>query len=187
MESIIENRHMFLAISVCTLLLSPLIIIIGPLFIAQTLFYERGYWLIQAPSVNYILFTIGFILLTGAFIILWLKDVNKKSVLFAGILIVACVVLLVGASSSYEKIMPGAITIKSPFSFEKQVYAWEDVEKVDYYLYKEHRNDRYFMFYFKDGSSWRLNQSGYVTSEVHSKIESKLSELETPYKLNFLE
>ena len=187
MESIIEKRHMFMAISICTLLLSPLIVIIGPLFIAQTLFYERKYWLIQAPSVNYILFTIGFILLTSAFIILWLKDVNKKSVFFAGILIVACAVLLFVASSSYEKIMPDAITIKSPFSIEKKVYAWEDVEKVDYYLYKEHMNDRYFMFYFNDGSSWRLNHSGYVDNEVHSKIESKLSELETPYNLNFLE
>jgi len=186
MESLVENRHVILVIGICTLLLSPLIIIIGPTFIAQTLFYERGFWLIQASPANYILLTAGFVLLIAAFIFLWWKDIGKKTVIVAGILALGCVVLFYGAITSYEKITPSAITLKAPF-VEKKVLDWEEVEKVDYFLYKEHSNDRYFMFHFKDGSTWRLNQSGYVTSEVQSNIERKLNKLGIPYLLNYLD
>ncbi len=186
MESIIENRHVFLAITICMVLLSPLVILMVPVFVAQTFFYERGYWLINAPSVNYILYAIGLALLIIACVILWLKDINKFSIVSAISLSVACFVLLFGASLSYEKITSSAVTLSGPFSSNEKIYSWEEVEKVDYFLHKEHAEGRYFIFYFSDGATWTLEQSGYVSSEVRSNIERKLSELEIPFDLNFL-
>lgn len=78
-----EGRHIFMALAICLFLFSPLIIFFEPLFVAETLYYERGVWITQVPKINFVLCGLAMLLLFLAFVALWLMNMNKLSIVFA--------------------------------------------------------------------------------------------------------
>lgn len=172
-----EARHIFLVIGICILLFSPLIILLTPLLVNETLYFEKGQWVIYTPGVNYMLYGIGILFLLIACVVIYFFNVHKVAVGIGIVCTIVCGVLFYGASLSYVTISAEEISLRKSFSREIQNYRWEEIDHLMFYDRIELDNERgYYEFYFKDGKMLYVLQTGYFTQEITLYFDRKVRE-----------
>ncbi|MBK3494202.1 hypothetical protein JFL43_04890 [Viridibacillus sp. YIM B01967] len=158
-----ETRHIFMVLAICTFLISPLFVLLVPLAVVHTIHYQYGVFLVYAPSVNYWVIGVGWFFVFLAFLLLFLLDVKKLSIVLSIICIIASGIVSFGGSTSYIKMTSDDISFRGIFAKENNIYGWDEVKKLIYYeMEPEDKEASYYEFYFKDGQMLTIKENGHV-------------------------
>lgn len=175
-----DTRHIFLAIGACIALISPVFILLMPLAIVNTLYYQRDIWILHAPGENYLAYGFSLFLVVLACALLWLLDIRKASIGLAITCLVASGVVFYYVSLSYVTLSDEEISYRKLFSQEKKTYDWEELDQLLYYeKLPEDKDLSYYEFYFKDGEMLTIKQNKYV-KEIQPGLNSQVRFLGIP-------
>lgn len=176
-----STNHIFMAIGACIFLTSPIFLLVIPLIVVSTIYYDRNAWVTYVPSVNYLIFGIGLFFLILACVLIWLLDVKKLTISLGIICVFLSGYMFYGASLSYVTITDEEIVYRKPFSQEKHLYEWDELDKLLYYeKLPEDDGLSYYEFYFKDKKMLSIKQNGPVAS-IQSSLSWKARDLDIPY------
>jgi hypothetical protein len=169
-----ESRHIFMVIAIGILLLSPIFVLILPLFVANTLYFTPGNWYVMVSGTVYIVYSIGFLFIFLSAMILALLDSSKVSIFIS----IACLVLsgfsFMVASQDYTSLGDDSISYRGIFSKEENTYSWNEIERVVYNEVPRGVGVSDYEFYFKDGKKFVLAESGIVEG-LRNNISIRLS------------
>lgn len=168
-----EARHLFLALGIVILMVSPIFLLLFPAFIANTLYNTPEDWHIYVPGVAYVFYSIGFLFLVIAPAIIFILDIRKKSIIFGMTFLLLGGVFFYIASGPYKSLTSNSISYRVLFSTEKHTYSWEEVEKVVYYEIPSEEGFSKYEFFFSDGTSMELNENGHIRL-LRENIRSKI-------------
>lgn len=175
-----DARHIFMVLGICITLFSPIFILLAPLLTANTLYYKRGIWITYAPGENYVVFGLSLFFLVLACGLLWTLDVRKWTISAGVVCVFLSGLVFYFASLSYVTLSSEEISYRTMFSKEKQSYAWEDLERLVYYVALPEDDElSYYEFYLKDGQMITMKQNGHVT-QIQGKLNSKVRGLGIP-------
>ncbi|ETT85252.1 hypothetical protein MKZ08_07695 [Viridibacillus sp. FSL R5-0477] len=178
-----ETRHIYMVLASCTLLISPLFVLLVPFGVAETIYYQYGVHLVYAPSINYWVYGAGLFLIILGFSILFLLKINKTSIVVAFACLIGSGVLFYGAAKSFVTITDDTITYRGVFATEESKYEWNEVSKVTYYRMSEMDPEAsYYEFQFKDGEVLTLKENGKVR-EVKGLIEYSVMNADGEFKV----
>jgi hypothetical protein len=62
-EKYYETRHLFMAIGICTLIFSPILLVFVPQDVSNSVHFTENLWYVFTPGVNYVGYAIGCFLL----------------------------------------------------------------------------------------------------------------------------
>lgn len=170
-----EKRHIFMALAIGILFISPVLVLLLPSFVVNSMYNLKGTWGAFVPGAAYIGYAAGFFVLFLGFLIIFLKDVSKSSILIC----IGCVGLM--AAFFYLAVQPHVAFSDETISYRKEllgnktVYSWEEVEKVTFYTVVDGEGFPEYEFIFQDGNVFNLKESGPVR-QVKQAIRSRLSE-----------
>ena len=77
-----EAKHIFMAIALVILVISPVLLLLTPAFVANTLYNTAEDWHIFVPGVSYIFYGLGFLFLVLSPAIIFILNIGKKSLIF---------------------------------------------------------------------------------------------------------
>lgn len=178
-----EGRHVFMVLSICLFLFSPLVIFFKPIVVSETLYYKMGVWIIITPKINFVLCGLAVLLLIIAFTVIWLTNIKKISIIFAIFCAICSSVLLYGASLSYMSLSGESINFRQAFSQNEQHYLWTDVSSITYFDDREITDTvPFFVFSFHDGEDLTIVQNGRLTEEIRTRIDHKIREYNIKFK-----
>ncbi|MFE6169901.1 hypothetical protein ACQKND_04940 [Viridibacillus arvi] len=178
-----ETRHIFMVLAICTLLISPLFVLLVPFGVAETIYYQYGVHLVYAPSINYWVYGAGWFLIILGLSILFLLKINKTSIVVAFVCLIGSGVLFYGASKSFVTITDDSITYRGVFAKEESKYEWNEVSKATYYSMSEMDPETsYYEFQFKDGEVLTLKENAKV-GEVKGLIEYSVMNADGEFKV----
>ena len=157
-----ETRHLFMAVAIALLLLSPVFILLAPLFIANTLYHTPESWYVFVSGMSYLVYGIGCFFLVLAVFMLFLLAGQKFSIIVSLALLILSGASFYIAAQNYTSLADDSIAYRTIFSKEQHVYAWGEVERV---VYKHAPNADTFAeyeFHFNDGNKMTLTENGIV-------------------------
>jgi hypothetical protein len=166
-----ETRHVFMAIAIVVLLISPILLLIIPSAVADTLYFSPDNWGVIVPGEGYIAYIIAFLFLLLAPAILFFLDIKKISIIFSIIFVLTSGVFFYHASLTYIALSNDTISFKTLFSQEQHTYPWKEIEKAVYYDRLPGDGFPEFEFFFNDGNSLKLTETGHV-KELSGGIRS---------------
>ncbi|MFS0784663.1 hypothetical protein [Bacillus sp. 1P06AnD] len=156
-----ETKHIFMTIGFCIALLCPFIIMLAPHIVAETLHSNQNLWIVQAPSVNYYLYAIGFLLLIASCLLLYFMDARKNAILPSVICTLLSVIPFYIAAQSYKSLSEESISFRNAYSLSDRNYTWDQVKSITHYVGNEGDSSE-FTFLFQDGQSMELSENGYT-------------------------
>lgn len=171
-----ENRHVFMAIAIVILVISPVFILLFPPFIANTLYHTGADWHIFVPGVAYLFYGIAFLFLALSPGIIFILDITKKSIVFGMFFLLLSGISFYIASGPYISLTNDAISYRAIFSAEKHTHLWDDVEKANYYEVPSDEGFSKYEFFFNDGTSLELPENGHITllrGQIRLKVPVK--------------
>ena len=172
-----EGRHVFMVLSICLFLFSPLIIFLEPITVSETLYYKMGVWIIVTPKINFVLCGLAVLLLIIALTVIWLTNIRKISIIFAIFCTICSSILLYGASLSYVSLSGESLNFRQAFSQNQQKYLWTDVKSIKYFDDLENTDTvPFYVFSFRDGEELTIVQNGRLTLEIRTRIDHKIRE-----------
>lgn len=173
-------KHIFLVIAACVVLFSPIYILLMPNIVADTIYYDRNSWLTYVPSINYWVLGISVFTFALCFVLLGLLKSWKISIPTALIAFALSVVTFYYASLSYISLNEDQISYRKMFSTEKEIYQWEELNKVSYYMVDEKSEELpYYNFYFNNGEKFTIKENTHVL-DVASSIRWRVKAAEVP-------
>ena len=178
-----EPRHVFMVLGISLFLFSPLLIFFSPLIIGETIYFDQNNWIIYLPKINFILNGLSILLLVIAFVVLWLKGIKKVPIVLSILFAIASGAVFYGASLSFVTLSNEQIIFRHPFEHEKQIYAWEEIERVTYFDNQDNLEvPQYFMVYFQN-RELKLVQGGILDVSTKMKIDSKIRSHKIPFEV----
>jgi len=172
-----------MVLGVCLFLFSPILVVFSPLIISETIYFDRNNWVIYLPKINFILNGLSILLLVIAFVVLWLKGIRKVPIVISILFAIASGVVFYGASLSFVTLSNEQLTFRQPFEQDKQVYSWEEIEKVKYFDNQDNLEvPQYFLIYFQD-RELKLVQGGILDVNTKMKIDSKIRSHKIPFEV----
>ncbi|MGE7624403.1 hypothetical protein ACQKMD_15520 [Viridibacillus sp. NPDC096237] len=175
-----ETRHIFMVLAICALLFSPLFVLLAPLGVAHTLYYQYGVRLVYAPSINYWVYGTGWFLIFLGLSLLFLLKLKKTSIVLAIGCLIGSSVLFYGVSKSFVTITDNTIKYRGIFAKKESSHEWNQVRKVNFY--KMDPEVTYYEFKFKDGEKLTIKENGHAF-EIRSLIERSVIDAGGEYKL----
>ncbi|WP_047986157.1 hypothetical protein [Ornithinibacillus californiensis] len=158
-----EKRHFFMAIGIGILFISPILLLLIPSFIVNSLYLEPGTWVVIAPSTSYWLYGIGCLLLSIACFIMYLFNVRKLPVFIGIILIIVGAFFLLIGTKPFIAVSDQGISIRESTS-EINFYAWNEIDHINYYDIPRSEGFDTYEFHFQDGNSIQLAENGLLSS-----------------------
>lgn len=178
-----EGRHVFMVLSICLFLFSPLVILFEPIVVSETLYYKMGVWIIVTPKINFVLCGLAVLLLIIALTVIWLTNIKKISIIVAIFCTICSSVLIYGASLSYVSLSGESLNFRQAFSKNEQKYLWTDVESIKYFDNLENTdNVPFYVFSFHDDKELTIVQNGRLTEEIRTRIDHKIREFNIQFK-----
>lgn len=166
-----------MVIAIGILLLSPIFIMVLPLFVANTLYFTAGNWYVLVSGAIYIVYSIGFLFLILSAMILSLLDSSKVSIYIS----IACLILsgffFLIASKNYISLGDDSISYREMFSKENHSYSWDEIERVVYYEVPRGGGFPQYEFYFDDGEKFVLAENG-IVERLRIVIYNRLSQVD---------
>ncbi|MDN4606287.1 hypothetical protein [Sporosarcina highlanderae] len=167
-----EARHIFLVIMIVILIMSPLLLLTMPTFIASNMHGMQG-WVVFVPGKAYLLYAFGFLFLFGSAFILFILDLSKVAKISSIVALLISVAFFVSAAQNYTLFADDSIAFRESIWTDRQSYAWDEVEIVKFDL--SVTSFPKYEFRFKDGKEIALQENGYIRV-FRSGIEGKLKE-----------
>lgn len=175
-----SSRHIFMAIGICLLLFSPILWIIAPVVVTETIYYERDSWLTYVYPQSFQLYAVAIGLLVIAPILLWLIDVKRWTIVLSIGLIILSGVSFYGASLGYFQLRDETVAYRLPFENEVKTYEWMEIAEVTYHVRPPESNEpSWYTFTFIDGNQTEINETRFV-SHVQGKLNSRVRTLGIP-------
>lgn len=162
MGKVYETRHVFMAIAIVILLISPILLLIIPENVADTLYFSPDNWGVIVPGNGYVLYIVAFLFLLLASAILFLLDIKKLSIIMSLVFLLASGASFYFASATYTTLSDNSISYRTLFSQEKHTYHWDEIEKAVYYDRLPRDGFPTYEFFFIDGNSMTLTENGHV-------------------------
>lgn len=173
-------RHIFMAIGISLLLFSPILWLIAPIVVTETIYYERDSWLTYVYPKSLQLYGVAIALVVIAPVLLWLVDVKKWTIGLASALIVLSGVCFYGAGLGYFQLREETVAYRLPFEKELKTYDWAEVAEVTYHIRPaESEEPSWYTFTFTDGSQTEINETRIVT-QAQGKLNSRVRALGIP-------
>ncbi|MFC4354012.1 hypothetical protein ACFO0S_02880 [Chryseomicrobium palamuruense] len=173
-------RHIFMAIGISLLLFSPILWLIAPILVTETIYYERDSWLTYVYPKSLQLYGVAIALVVIAPVLLWLVDVKKWTIGLASALIVISGVCFYGAGLGYFQLREETVAYRLPFEKELKTYDWAEVAEVIYHIRPaESEEPSWYTFTFTDGSQTEINETRIVT-QAQGKLNSRVRTLGIP-------
>jgi hypothetical protein len=170
-----ERRHYFMAIGIAILFISPLLLIIMPSFVVNSLYHEPGTWVVVVPSNSYILYGAGFFLLVVAALTVYFFNVRKIAVLISiGFVMISSLLFYYG-TKPFRAISDQGISYREEMTGEINTYTWEDINYIYYYDVDWSEGFDQYEFFFEDGKHIQVTQNGSVMP-YSIAISNKLKE-----------
>lgn len=169
-----ETRHIFLVMAIGILLLAPILILILPLFVANTLYFTPGNWYVFVEGKSYIVYSVGFLFLFLSAMILFLLAGRKSSIYVCIICIVMSVFSFYIATQNYIALGDTSISYREIFSKTNHSYSWSEIERVVYNRVPSSEGFSEYEFHFNDGNTMILVENGIVKG-LKDGIYSRLS------------
>jgi hypothetical protein len=176
-----ETRHIFMAIGICILIFSPILLVFVPQNVSNAVHYTENLWYVFTPRMNFVIYAIGFLLLFISTMLLFLLDIKKMSIILSLILVSLAIVSFFVASESYESLSENYISYSPLFSLKDYTYSWNKVESVSLIEYKREGYSEY-KFVFTDGNSMQLKDDKYFRV-LQPRIDYKLQEMNLGIKV----
>ncbi|WP_210468334.1 hypothetical protein [Sporosarcina sp. 6E9] len=171
MEKVYETRHVYMAIAIVVLLISPILLLIIPSNVADTLYFSPDNWGVIVPGKGYVAYIIAFLFLLLAPATLFFLDIKRISIIFSLIFLLTSGVFFYYASLTYTALSNDSISFRTLFSQEQHIYLWEEIDKAFYYDRLPGDGFPEFVFIFIDGNRLRLTENGHV-KELSGGIRS---------------
>lgn len=159
-----EMKHIFMAIAICILVVSPIFIFLLPTFVANTLYHTPDNWYVFVSGKSYGVYSIGFLFLTLSPLALFLlADRNRKYSILTSI----AFLLLSGlsfyvASLNYTSLATDSISYREMFTTENHSYSWSEIDQVIFHRAQEDEGFSEYEFRFNDGNELTLVENGTV-------------------------
>ncbi|KRG11954.1 hypothetical protein ACA29_12580 [Lederbergia galactosidilytica] len=166
-----ETKHIFMAIAICFILASPIIIIYIPMMFAQFFHYTPKVWQVFVPMENYLVCAVGLIFLIAAFFLLFFLDFHKKSIAIFLLLLVLSIASFYIMTQSYQRLAEDHLSYQQLFTTHQYSYRWEDVKEVRQTIEKEGHSK--YTFVFHDGNNLTIGEDGYF-KEIKNKVINTL-------------
>lgn len=148
----LDASHVFLSLGMGSIVLFPILLSIIPTILAKTLHETRATLLVQVPKEAYILYGIGFALLTLTFFLLYVLKMSKKAKIISiaiGFLVLFC---FVDGSQRYVRIATDSVAFKNSLLSGEYVSTWDKIEKVVFREIPKEGGFAKFDFHFTDGN-----------------------------------
>ncbi|WP_210597339.1 hypothetical protein [Bacillus suaedae] len=155
--------------------LSPVLLLLIPSFVANTIHHTSGSWHVIIPKEGYITYGVAFIFLCLAPFIVFIYDMKKKSIIIALILVFFSGVFFYLASFHFISIGGKSIMYREGYFKEEYHYSWDDVKKAEYYEVPRSDGFSTYNIFFEDGNTVSLKENGIVRN-YRRAIYAKLSE-----------
>lgn len=173
-------RHIFMAIGISLLLFSPILWIIAPILVTETIYYERDSWLTYVYPRSFQLYAVAIALLVITPVLLWLADVKKWVIGVAAFLMVLSGLCFYGAGLGYFQLREETVAYRLPFESELKIYEWSEVAEVTYHIRPEESQETsWYTFTFTDGNQTEINETRLV-SQAQGKLNSRVRSLGIP-------
>ncbi|MFS0671936.1 hypothetical protein [Ornithinibacillus sp. 179-J 7C1 HS] len=166
-----EKRHFFMAIGIGIFLVSPILLIFIPAFIANSIYLEPGTWIVIVPKASYFLYGIGCLLLGIACLIIYFGDVKRLFVFIGVVLSIVGVFFLLLGAKPFIAISNDGLTYRIEASNNIHQYKWNEIETVNYYDVDRSEGFDTYEVIFPDGSSIQITENGYVMQYRNALME----------------
>lgn len=176
-----EKRHFFMAIGIGIFMVSPLLLLFIPAFIANSIYFASGTWIVIVPILSYYLYGAGAFLLGGACLIIYFSNVKKLSVMIGIFLSIISIFLFLLAAKPFTSIATDGISIREDLSNEISNYEWTDIETVLYYEVPHSEGLNTYKFHFYDGRTLQLSKNGYI-APYHRALLDQFQEHNITFK-----
>lgn len=146
-------------------LLSPLIILLVPITVIDTLYFSKENIVIITPIKNFVLITIAMLLVIAGIVILGFKR-NILTYSIVVILLIASAVSFYLSTISYTAIQQSQIVMKNGHTAE--IFPWHDLQEV-VYEYETNSPGTYY-FKTKNHQEFMIQENGQFNSEKKQTI-----------------
>ncbi|MDW0118283.1 hypothetical protein QTL97_15220 [Sporosarcina thermotolerans] len=164
-------RHIFMVIAIVILIMSPILLLPMPTFIASNMHGLQG-WVVYVPGKAYLLYGFGFLFLFGSAFILSILDLSKVAKIISISILLISVAFFASAAQNYTLFANDSIAFRESIWTDRQSYTWDELEIVKFDLSAGLPK---YEFRFKDGKEIALPENGYIRV-FRSGIEGKLKE-----------
>ncbi|SET16915.1 hypothetical protein SAMN05216389_106142 [Oceanobacillus limi] len=168
-----ETRHLFMAVAIAILFLSPVLLLLLPSFVANSLHNTDGSWFVFVPGGSYAVYGVGALFLIFAALLPFLLRIKKSSLLLAFICAILSVICFHIASQAYTSISDQSISYRYLFTSEEHQYSWDEIDRVVYNRIPKEEGFSDYEFYFSDGAKLQLKENGQL-AELKSTIYKRL-------------
>lgn len=175
MHGKLGSRHIFMILAIAILLLSPVFVLLGPLFIANTLYHTSGNWYVFVSGASYIVYSVGCLLLFFSALILCLLDSSKPAIYMGIVSLILGGFSFVIAAQNYTNLADESISYRDIFSKEQHTYSWDEIERVVYKRIPRSKGFPKYEFHFTDGNKVILAENG-IVERFRETIESRLGQ-----------
>lgn len=177
----LDASHTFLSLGMGSIGLFPVLLAIIPTVLAKSLHETRNTLLVQVPKDAYILYGVGFGLLTILFFLFYILKVNTKAKII-GVVIGAIVLFcFVDGSQRYVRIASDSVAFKQSLLSEPSEYKWEEVEKVVFREIPKEGGFAKFDFHFTNGNVMTVANDRYL-KPYRKVLEKKFNDDGIEYK-----
>ncbi|MEK3797395.1 hypothetical protein MHI18_03885 [Peribacillus sp. FSL H8-0477] len=158
-----EPRHIYLALSVGLLFISPILLFILPQTLINLFQESTDTWVTVATRVNYFVCGAGFLLLVMSLFLLFWFDRSNWSKTASFICVCVGLWLFYSASQTFQSFSTTGIVYKTVFSNDTHRYEWSDIQELTYSLETEKKTGAYVIT-FDDKNQIQVNENGYIKS-----------------------
>ncbi|WP_172370353.1 hypothetical protein [Sporosarcina jiandibaonis] len=169
-----ETKHIFMAIAICIAVISPVIILVLPTFVANTLYHTPDNWYIFVAGKTYGVYSIGFLFLTLSPLALFLLAERKFPVLVSIAFLLLSGLTFYVASLNYTSLSTDSISYREMFTTEKHTYSWNEIDRVIFNRVHSDEGFSEYEFHFNDGNELILVENG-IVSRLRNSIVNRLN------------
>lgn len=176
-----DARHIFLAIGIGILVITPFLLLPMPTFVATNLHNPNG-WAVILPGTAYFHYAIGFLFLAASAFILFILDISKAAKIGSVVSLLLSAFFFMSAIQKYTSLADESISFRESLWSDRYSYAWEEVEKVHFNLAEE--GFPKYVFHFKDGKELTFSENGHIRvwrTAIEGKLKKHDVELEKKY------
>ncbi|MUK88021.1 hypothetical protein GMD78_06360 [Ornithinibacillus sp. L9] len=168
-----EAKHMFMAAAIGILFLSPILLLLIPSFVANSIHHTDS-WFVIVPGKSYAVYALGFLFLFLAALIPFLLDVRKKSILISVIFFLLSSTSFVIASQAYTSLSDQSISYNYLLSNEPYTYSWDEIDQIVYYEIPREEGFSIYEFHFYDGNRIEITENGIIwglRGQIRNRLE----------------
>lgn len=164
-----------MAIAIGIIFLSPILLLLLPSFIANSIHPTPGYWHVFVPKESYLMYGIAFLMLFIAPLTIFIFDVKRITITVGILFLCFSGFFFFFASFHYISIGSDSIKYREGFFEVEYEYCWEEISRVKYNEVPMSEGFSEYNIYFMSGNMINLPENGKI-KEFRRAITNTLQE-----------